>query len=70
MRLLNDSSETAFTTHVLNWAFGRFELTPFPLLDNKDDLRGVALELTVMGERNEVLKQARKFANQLQAEIT
>ncbi|KAI0784472.1 cobW-domain-containing protein [Abortiporus biennis] len=55
--------------HILNWAFGRFDLTPFDEthLDEKDRLDVV--KFTVMGERGEVKKVARKLAAALGAEL-
>ncbi|TRM64963.1 cobW-domain-containing protein [Schizophyllum amplum] len=45
--------------HILNWAFGRYDLTPTPgPLD-------MPVKLTVMGERGEVKRAARKLAGAL-----
>ncbi|EIW71089.1 hypothetical protein TREMEDRAFT_42570 [Tremella mesenterica DSM 1558] len=55
--------------HILNWAFGRSEFTPFPDLDLKPDLEGVIIRLTIMGERGEVTRRARRFAEGLGAEM-
>lgn len=60
---------TPHETHVLNWAFGRHELTRTPALDESPDLEGVGLRLTVMGERGEVGRRARKLAEGLEAEV-
>lgn len=53
--------------HILNWAFGRYELTPC----SKDDEanQGFAVRLTVMGERGEVKRSINKFCSLLGAEI-
>lgn len=56
-------------SHVLNWAFGRYELTRMESLDTSKDLEGVALRLTIMGERGEVTRRARKLAEALGAEM-
>nr|XP_031860816.1 uncharacterized protein CI109_003860 [Kwoniella shandongensis]KAA5527888.1 hypothetical protein CI109_003860 [Kwoniella shandongensis] len=64
-----DSSTHSFSTHILNWAFGRYELTPIPSLDDDEDLKGASLRLTVMGERGEVARRARKFAGGLGAQV-
>lgn len=44
--------------HILNWAFERFELTPLAAPDVLQD--GELLKLTVMGERGEVRRIARR----------
>lgn len=62
-------SRTPHETHVLNWAFGRHELTRTPALDDSEDLAGVGLRLTVMGERGEVTRRAKKLAEGLEAEV-
>ncbi len=51
--------------HILNWAFGRHELTP---LDNVPKDTG-SVKLTVMGERGEVMRSARKFSEKIGANI-
>ena len=51
--------------HILNWAFGRFELTP---VDTVPDRTG-RVKLTVMGERGEVKRAARKLAGRIRAEV-
>lgn len=49
---------------ILNWAFGRFDLLPH----NGDGLKeGSSLLLTMMGERGEVKRAARKFSENLGA---
>lgn len=52
--------------HILNWAFGRHELTPFD--DDADKHRG-SIKLTVMGERGEVKRAARKLAEKIGAQM-
>ncbi|KAI0636188.1 cobW-domain-containing protein [Trametes polyzona] len=52
--------------HILNWAFGRHELTPF------EDVAGEhpgSVKLTVMGERGEVKRAARKLAEKIGAHL-
>lgn len=56
-------------SYVLNWAFGRHELTRMESLDNSKELEGVAIRLTVMGERGEVTRRARKLAEALGAQM-
>ncbi|KAL7421424.1 hypothetical protein Q5752_004310 [Cryptotrichosporon argae] len=56
-------------THILNWAFGRHDLTPYPDLDGSPELAGVAFRLTVMGERGEVARRARRLAEGLEGEV-
>lgn len=51
--------------HILNWAFGRHELVRID--DVPEDIGSV--KLTVMGERGEVKRAARKLAEKLAAEI-
>ena len=62
---LSTSSEAGYTTHILNYAFGRHELTPAPELDNKEDFKGVSIRLTVMGERGEVTRRSKRLAESL-----
>ncbi|KAF7424353.1 hypothetical protein PC9H_009660 [Pleurotus ostreatus] len=52
--------------HILNWAFGRHDLTPS---NDKYMEGGEVLKLTVMGERGEVKKSARRFATCFDADI-
>lgn len=51
--------------HILNWAFGRHEL--IRLAEVPEDVGSV--KLTVMGERGEVKRGARKLAERLEAEV-
>ncbi|GBE88485.1 hypothetical protein SCP_1303010 [Sparassis crispa] len=46
---------------VLNWAFGRYELSAFAGEGEKGDV----VKLTVMGERGEVKRAARKLGSTL-----
>ncbi|EMD33426.1 hypothetical protein CERSUDRAFT_126165 [Gelatoporia subvermispora B] len=50
--------------HILNWAFGRSELHALPDSDISD-----VVKLTVMGERGEVKRAARKLAEAIQAAV-
>ncbi|KAL1744134.1 CobW/HypB/UreG, nucleotide-binding domain-containing protein [Schizophyllum fasciatum] len=50
--------------HILNWAFGRFDLVR-PAADTGEE----AVKLTVMGERGEVKRAARKLAEALGAAV-
>lgn len=54
--------------HILNWAFGRYELTKVmgAVIGGADDN---PVKLTVMGERGEVKRRARKLAEVLGADI-
>lgn len=52
--------------HILNWAFGRHDLTPS---NDKYLEGGEVLKLTVMGERGEVKRSARRFATCFDADI-
>ncbi|KIP11068.1 hypothetical protein PHLGIDRAFT_28183 [Phlebiopsis gigantea 11061_1 CR5-6] len=58
---------TSVGTCILNWAFGRYELVDTSSPDVMSDQETV--KLTVMGERGEVKRQARKLAMALSAEI-
>ena len=51
--------------HILNWAFGRHELIP---LRSHPERTG-SVKLTVMGERGEVKRAARKLATAIGANI-
>ncbi|KAG8858647.1 hypothetical protein FRC20_011974 [Serendipita sp. 405] len=69
IRIIDESESTG--THILNWAFGRFELT------NMDERTGSSalnehqdLLFTVMGETGEVRSKIRKFAAALRASVT
>lgn len=55
--------------HILNWAFGRSEITPMPSLNDSPVLAGVSFRLTVMGARGEVTKRARGLAGALGGEF-
>jgi hypothetical protein len=62
---LSSPSTSESTTYILNYAFGRHELTPAPELDEKEEFRGVSVRLTVMGERGEVARRSRRLAESL-----
>ncbi|KDQ53107.1 hypothetical protein JAAARDRAFT_197603 [Jaapia argillacea MUCL 33604] len=51
---------------ILNWAFGRFELT---VLDDYTGEQGDIVKLTVMGERGEVKRASKRFAAALGAQV-
>ncbi|KAJ6513401.1 CobW/HypB/UreG, nucleotide-binding domain-containing protein [Mycena sanguinolenta] len=51
--------------HILNWAFGRFDLTP--LVDHSEEQGSV--KLTVMGERGEIKRGIQKFKAALNATV-
>lgn len=51
--------------HILNWAFGRFELTPMLEVSGENEV----VRFTVMGERGEVKRAIRRFCNSLGAEV-
>lgn len=58
---------------ILNWAFGRWELVPVPTSpfaedDEGEERRGV-VRLTVMGERGEVRRNAKRLAEALGAAV-
>lgn len=53
----------------MNWAFGRSDLTAAPSLDEEEELEGMRLRLTIMGERGEVAARARKFAESISANV-
>ncbi|KAK7691130.1 hypothetical protein QCA50_006233 [Cerrena zonata] len=52
---------------ILNWAFGRFDL--IELNSDSEETLSEAVKLTVMGERGEVKRSARKLAEALLANI-
>jgi len=54
--------------HILNWAFGRSDLTPMVKSDDAK-FKGVQVRLTMMGAHGEVKRWARKLAEALQAEV-
>jgi G3E family GTPase len=49
--------------HILNWAFGRYDLTPINT-DAENDVK-----FTIMGERGEVKRAAKKFAQAIGATV-
>ncbi|KAF8072089.1 CobW/HypB/UreG, nucleotide-binding domain-containing protein [Lyophyllum atratum] len=51
--------------HILNWAFGRFELIPMVEQSGTEE----TIRLTVMGERGEVKRAVRKLCASLRAEV-
>jgi hypothetical protein len=65
VRLSTPMTNLPYLTHILNYAFGRYELTPMSELDDKEEFRGVGLRLTVMGERGEVARRARRLGEAL-----
>lgn len=65
VRISSPMTTLPYVTHVLNYAFGRHELTPMPELDEKEEFKGVGLRLTVMGERGEVARRSRRLAESL-----
>lgn len=50
---------------IVNWAFGRVELTPF----EDDDPSGPEVKLTIMGESGEVKRAIASFSNAIGAEL-
>jgi G3E family GTPase len=52
---------------ILNWAFGRWELVRIPASSPEEN--GELVRLTVMGERGEVRRYAKKLAQALGAEV-
>lgn len=55
-------------SYILNWAFGRYELTK---MTKEVDKHGIntPVKLTLMGERGEVNRHARKLAVALSADV-
>ncbi|KAG9315094.1 cobW-domain-containing protein [Chiua virens] len=51
--------------HILNWAFGRYELTRCG--EDEEPAEGYSLRLTVMGERGEVKRSISKFGSTMGA---
>ncbi|KAF8121828.1 cobW-domain-containing protein [Boletus edulis] len=51
--------------YILNWAFGRYELTPCG--KDEEPAQGYAVRLTVMGERGEVKRSINRFSKLLGA---
>ncbi|ADV24550.1 cytoplasmic protein [Cryptococcus gattii E566] len=56
-----------FETYILNYAFSRYTLTPVPSLDDDPTLEAVSIRLTLMGERGEVARRARRFGEAIGA---
>jgi hypothetical protein len=57
---------------ILNWAFGRWELVPVPtspFAEDEDEERRGVVRLTMMGERGEVRRNAKRLAETLGAEV-
>jgi G3E family GTPase len=66
----NDSGMTTGAesqVYILNWAFGRYDLTPFLSESGLEEL-GV-MRLTIMGERGEVRRAIRRFSVSLSAQM-
>ena len=64
--------QSPMETFILNWAFSRFELTPFEPSPTPGEtlIEGSTIRLTMMGERGEVkTKWARRLADSLGAEV-
>lgn len=51
---------------ILNWAFGRYELTPLPA---EHPTTSAGVRVTFMGERGGVKGAARKFAQAVHADL-
>ncbi|KAJ9122414.1 hypothetical protein QFC22_001839 [Naganishia vaughanmartiniae] len=68
LRVPSKQDPTVSDIHILNWAFGRSEITPAPTLNDSDSLKGVSFRLTMMGARGEVTRRARTFATLIQGE--
>ncbi len=69
------AADESWPWRILNWAFGRWELVraPAPVSpgadeNEDDDDRGI-IRLTVMGERGEVLRYAKRLAEALGAAV-
>lgn len=54
--------------YILNWAFGRYELTSCG--KDEEPAQGYTVRLTVMGERGEVKRSIRRFSSILGAETS
>lgn len=61
-----DSPSSVGSTYVVNWAFGRSDLTPFMQTEGE---RKPRILLNVMGERGEVMRYARRLAQKLGAVV-
>jgi G3E family GTPase len=69
VRLIREDYD-ASTVHILNWAFGRYELSAVRSETGSQYLgNGEIIRLTVMGERGEVEGAAKKLAGQIGARI-
>lgn len=69
VRLIKEDSE-ASTIHILNWAFGRYELSAVRSENGSQYLgEGEVVRLTVMGERGEVARAARRLAEEIGASV-
>ena len=66
-------SDAPTAQQILNWAFGRWELVPIPAAAaaaaSPPEEDGELVRLTVMGERGEVRRYAKKLAEALRAEV-
>lgn len=54
---------------ILNWAFGRYDIIPLPQDGSRAAAPSGQVKLTVMGERGEVKRAARKFSDALDATV-
>jgi len=52
---------------IVNWAFGRTELVDYT--GDSVEMNAIVVRLTIMGERGEVKRASRKFAEKLGAEV-
>ncbi len=60
LRLVEDETQKS-NVYVVNWAFGRYEMTPLDAGPSNQEI----IKLTVMGERGEVKNASRRFAEEL-----
>ena len=66
----SDSNESEGTYHILNWAFGRYDLHEASSeLSERLRKEGVQVRLTVMGARGEVVSKTKAFADALDASM-
>lgn len=67
----NSNSDSESSYHILNWAFGRYELhAASERMSERLGKEGIEVRLTVMGARGESKRRARILAQNLGAEIS
>lgn len=71
LKLSDGEDRTTSSYHILNWAFGRYELHPASeRMSEQLKQQGVEVRLTVMGARGEARRRSRILARNIGADVS